>query len=514
MRRNEAEPDRAGVYDRELARGTVVNAAGALAGLTQPIFLLVAARLYSPELVGVYLIVLSLFDVAAALAHSGFLNAVTVFASARLEGPGAPDAGGQSAQHGTVTAPSAVVGLGFAGSIICSAALAVAAWIVAPFTASWLLPSTPGSVLALAIMAAALIPAAVTQVAMAATKARMRMEYQAVLVGAVRPLLMLSLAIVGWAFDAGLLGLVLSHFAAHLVVAGLSLVALARQFRLGPILAAAVRPRWDRDFMQYVVPSSLDVTLSRYATSIDVVMLAAFGFDAIAIARYAIASLLTRNLRTVRLILSTALAPVASRYFQVSNRAALEETYARLTRWAATMLVPVVVVGAILRDDVLALFHPSYAGESLFVVLLLVAPLMNGTLGLAGNMLSYARRSGLVLANSVLIAVLNTILNVLLIPRAGVLGAAIATAAATTTVVSLQVLELNRLEGVRLLVREIWQPFVGLLVLAATVGLFWDPVTLSGPGRAGLALAVAVSFPLLMLAFGHPEVRRLAKPAS
>jgi O-antigen/teichoic acid export membrane protein len=115
-------------------------------------------------------------------------------------------------------------------------------------------------------------------------------------------------------------------------------------------------------------------------------------------------------------------------------------------------------------------------------------------LGLAGNLVTYAGRSGWTLTNSALIAVLNTGFCTLLIPRYGLLGAALATALATTLVSSLQMIELRWLEGVAIRVRAVYKPHVGLFVVALAVAALWDPADLPG-----LPLRIATAFGLIGL---------------
>src|ERR1041384_1920267 len=103
------------------------------------------------------------------------------------------------------------------------------------------------------------------------------------------------------------------------------------------------------------------------------------------------------------------------------------------------------------------------------MVLLLVPPFVSCAFGLAGNLVTYAGRSGWTLTNSILIALLNTGLCTLLIPRYGLLGAALATALARTLISTLQMVELWFLEGVMIRLRAVYKPHVGLLVVALVV---------------------------------------------
>src|SRR6185436_9171650 len=128
----------------------------------------------------------------------------------------------------------------------------------------------------------------------------------------------------------------------------------------------------------------------------------------------------------------------------------------------------------------LRIVSKTYTHGATFMVLLLVPSFMSCAFGLAGNLVTYAGRSGWTLTNSALIAVLNTGLCTLLIPQHGLVGAALATAVAMFLVSVLQMIELRWLEGVMIRLRAVYKPHVGLLVVAIAIAALWDPANLAG----------------------------------
>jgi O-antigen/teichoic acid export membrane protein len=490
-------------YDRQLVRGTLVNVAGTIARLTQPVFLIVVTWLYGPEVMGVFLLALAFYDVLSGVVHAGFLNAVTVLASHHVEGA-AEDAREAARLY-------RVLGNGFAWSAGASVVVALVSHAVGPALAARFLPEQRDLFPALHLMLWSLVPAAVAQLALAATKARMRMEYDAAVNGLARPLLALACAAVAWALHGGLVALMWANLAGWCLVAGVALWAYGRCFDGARTVAAVLRPGRYEGMLRYALPQAVDATLMRYVMRVDMMMLAAFGAAPGLIAAYGTASLLTSNLRQIRLVFSTAFAPVAARYHSAGDHESLQRSLAMLSRWTTTLVAPVVLVAAVLRDDLLGLFDRSYAGDTLYVVVLLVAPLVNCALGLAWNVILYVQRAGLSLVNTVLMAALNTALNVVLIPRHGLIGAAVAGAVATVFVSLLQIAELRVLERIRLGPRELWQPLAGLVAGALPIALWWDPAQLPPAGRAALAAASFLLFVTVSLATGHPELRALLR---
>ncbi|MGB8222841.1 MAG: polysaccharide biosynthesis C-terminal domain-containing protein, partial [Polyangiales bacterium] len=110
---------------------------------------------------------------------------------------------------------------------------------------------------------------------------------------------------------------------------------------------------------------------------------------------------------------------------------------------------------------------------------------------------------------------LNTMLNLLWIPRYGLMGAACATAVSASVVGILTLIELRVLENITIRIRDAWMPYAGAALGAAILGLFWDPADFGGPGaRLLLALAVLVAYGAGLWVSGHPEVRAWVRRAA
>jgi len=127
------------------------------------------------------------------------------------------------------------------------------------------------------------------------------------------------------------------------------------------------------------------------------------------------------------------------------------------------------------------------------VWLLSVGPLMSTHFGLAGNLLLMTGHSRLLLLNSLGSLALNVLLNLLLIPRIGITGAAIATAVSNLTISSLQIYEMKHLEGYSF---SIWlyHRVLIFMVVAAPILLFALHSTL--PVRIGICATLLVTLGL------------------
>jgi O-antigen/teichoic acid export membrane protein len=257
------------------------------------------------------------------------------------------------------------------------------------------------------------------------------------------------------------------------------------------------------------------MTFAKYLTRLDVMMLGALGHSDFELGLFGAAAMITTNIREVKLIFSGALGPVVARHHALGDTRALEAVLGRVTRWSTTIAVPVVLLVAVLRTDLLRVVDASYAeADNAFMLLLLIPPLLSCAFGLAGNCIVYTGHSLYNLLNSVTVALFNTAFNYLLIPRFGLIGAALATAVASTLITVLQLIELRALEHVSLRAAAIYKPLVGLLVASAALWAAWDPALLSPTTRAAFAVGLLLLFGALMLLLRHEELTALLRRRS
>lgn len=186
--------------------------------------------------------------------------------------------------------------------------------------------------------------------------------------------------------------------------------------------------RWLRSALPFMLISGMYVLNART----DVVMLGALaGTDAVGL--YTPAARGAELISFVLLAVNTALAPTLARLFAGGKRDQLEATAARSTRLITLSTLPLALGMVLLGGPFLHLFGPEFVGAYTALVILSVGQLINaatGTVGTLLNMTGYERDTALAVGSS---AVLNIVLNALLIPRFGIEGAATATALSTLT---------------------------------------------------------------------------------
>lgn len=497
-------------YGRALLKGTLVNTLGLLAKLLYPLLIFVLTRLFGAELMGHYFIGLAIIEIGTGAVTAGWAMAATVRVSPYAE-TSSMDADSSSRMNLTV-------GRALTYSLATATLFGLLVQIFAPWVIHNYFTKHIALLPGIYFVGWAMVPTAFANIIGAASKAHLTMVWDAALGGA-RPLLLLLTSVGAYLLGGGLTELLASYFISMVLLALMSLVPFVRYFDWREVLRN-VRPVWDSSIIHFAVPHALTHTLTLYITRLDTILLGALGVASADLAWYATASYLTSNLQQLRIVFSTALAPVVARHHHRHEREALGTLLTRTTRWVTSLLPVFALAIIILRRDILALVDPSYAREGdLFILVLLVPASVSCAFGLAGNFITYTGHTRVTLMNGVLIGVLNTGLNLLWIPRYGLMGAASATALSATIVGTLQLLELRWLEKVRIRPRDAWMPYAAAAVSVGALGLVWDPAAFGSIGlRLGLVLGVLIVYGAALWMFGHPELRgwtaRKARPAA
>jgi O-antigen/teichoic acid export membrane protein len=238
-------------------------------------------------------------------------------------------------------------------------------------------------------------------------------------------------------------------------------------------LGRAIRTfRPSREMIFFALPQNLNRTLERFITNIDVVMLGLFGYSAAAVGLYGAGSLIVREIRHVKLVFSSSFAPHIVQLYFGRHHTELSRAFSQTTRWITTWSIPLLIAVALLRNDLLQVVHPDFGGEdTAFMLVLLVIPYLQSSVGLAGNIVVMTGHSGLNLFNSVTAAVLNILLNLWWIPVLGPVGAALASAVAALAIATLSTSQMVFVVRARPLVREMIGPHLagiaGLVVIGA-----------------------------------------------
>jgi O-antigen/teichoic acid export membrane protein len=182
-------------------------------------------------------------------------------------------------------------------------------------------------------------------------------------------------------------------------------------------------------FWAFTAPRALAGVAQIILQRLDIVLVAVISGPAQA-AVYAAATrfLVAGQLANAALI--QAAQPQLSHLFGIGDRAAAGAVYQATTAWLIVLTWPLYLLSALFGPQLLAVFGRSYQDGATVVVILALAMLLATACGQVDLVLTMTGRSRWSLFNGLLAVLVNVAVDVALIPRAGITGAAIGWAAA------------------------------------------------------------------------------------
>ncbi|HEY4187270.1 MAG TPA: polysaccharide biosynthesis C-terminal domain-containing protein [Polyangia bacterium] len=326
--------------------------------------------------------------------------------------------------------------------------------------------------------------------------------------GVAEPSLLLLAGLLAAVAGRSLAHLTLAHVAATAATFTLALFVVGSLFGRGEI-ARGLRAPMLPGFVRFSLPLGAAELLNAVLQRADIVLLTIFmGPNATGV--YAASEFITRVISNTRYVFDSIAATVFSEALHLGQKARLQQNLALMTRWVATVAAPITVTVIILRLDLLALYGPDFRDGAPALCILALGHFVNASLGLCGWILVTSGRSRMILLNNIAGASINVVAGLLLIPRFGMVGTAIASLGSVALVALTGVVEVWLTEQVFPFDLSI------LKTLVAAAGMFAVESLLSRhlPGRAarvtlvigGGLVAYAAALGMLGLA---PEDRRL-----
>jgi O-antigen/teichoic acid export membrane protein len=169
--------------------------------------------------------------------------------------------------------------------------------------------------------------------------------------------------------------------------------------------------------------------------------------------------------------------PVFSELEAAGNLSRMHDVYNSVTEWAALLVLPVYLAMMFGPDAILTtVFKDTYAPGAVPLMLVASGFFVHVLSGSCGDALIALGRTRLVLAGNLGAGVLNVLLNIVLIPRAGITGAAAASAGTYALFNLFYLFWLNRQTGILPFSRSFLTPLFGGTVVAGGVWVVVDAV--------------------------------------
>ncbi|WP_135536955.1 flippase [Halostella pelagica] len=221
-----------------------------------------------------------------------------------------------------------------------------------------------------------------------------------------------------------------------------------------------------REMLTFSAPLVLSTLLTLLLTKADTVMLGFFR-SSHQVALYSAAYPLANGLPVILASFGFLYLPLASRLDVDDKTQEINEIYKVTTKWIFIVTFPLFVTFVAFPSDMLTLvFGEEYAQASLALIILSSGFFVQAAYGRSLDTLSALGYTNYILLANVFAFTLNIVLNLLLIPMYGFLGAAIASAASYTLLNVVQYVVLRGLFGISPFSKWVQRTF---LVLPLTV---------------------------------------------
>lgn len=415
---------------RNMARGGGLNLVGAAINQLS-LFAITAllAVVLGKDAVGRYAASYAVLSILGLLSLVGFRSALTRYVAVYLADKDA------ARVRGTVRLG---MGISFGSSLVLAALLALLAQPIAT------LMNDPALEECLQLVALTLPAATLSDSALSGTQG-WRTQRPFTYIGRIfEPGLRLVLTAVAIWTGLGLIGALWALVIAAWLAAGLALWSLRRRVRTvdqqQPIMPV-------REIFSFSMISWVSALASTGLIWADTLILSALT-DAGEVGVYSVATRIVSLAVFVMAPINAAFAPQIAHLHHLGQLGELQRSYRSATTWIVRLALPAFVMLLVLPSQMLHLFGKEFAAGAAVTVILGVGQLFNAATGPCGTVLNMSGRVKINMMDNIAVLILNLGLNFILIPRMGIIGAAIAWSVSLASVNAVRVWQVWHIMGV------------------------------------------------------------------
>ena len=215
----------------------------------------------------------------------------------------------------------------------------------------------------------------------------------------------------------------------------------------------------DKDLFKFSFPLMFVAILQTLMHWMDILMLGYFT-DPLSVGIYHPAARTAGLLQAILLSFMSIYAPMISQMHAKNNLIAMSSLYKLISRWLITFSIPIAIIFISFPSKIMFLFGPEYISSSSILIVLTIATFIQTVLGGAGPLLSMTGYTHIVFWNSIVVFILNIILNIILIPKYGIIGAAWATLISLLILGILRIIEVKKILGLSIYSYKILKPIL------------------------------------------------------
>ncbi len=130
-----------------------------------------------------------------------------------------------------------------------------------------------------------------------------------------------------------------------------------------------------------------------------------------------------------------------SKYYANKDIVGMHHIYKLVTRWILTLVIPVLILIILFSTKIMLLFGADFLQSSKALITLSIGTSIFAILGVSSTVLVVSGYQKLNLINALCATILNICLNIILIPKYGIIGAAWATLSSMTFIALARLIE-------------------------------------------------------------------------
>lgn len=270
------------------------------------------------------------------------------------------------------------------------------------------------------------------------TQAFKHMEYEVYSVNIAFNISKLIISIVFLLFGLGVVGVLIAHNIGLAITVGMLFYFVHLLFPINRPVNQAKRDY--KEMFGFSFPVYLTRVLSRFSGSLESMILglmglvSGIGIYTTALRISGVGGVFHRSLQKIAM-------PMISDLYNRREIEQLRRFYRTTTKWDLTFNLPIFLTMIFFTVPILSLFGEEFTEGRTGLTILAFAALFNAGTGVCGAMITMTGHSRLTFVNSVINLGLNLILDILLIPRWGIVGAALAFTISDITINTLRTVQ-------------------------------------------------------------------------
>ncbi len=198
----------------------------------------------------------------------------------------------------------------------------------------------------------------------------------------------------------------------------------------------------DSQILKFSMPLMLIAIIGTFMHWMDITMLGYFT-NAKVVGLYHPAVRTAGLMKTVLLAFLSIFSPMMARMYNKGLVDEYSRLYRMVVRWITTVSLPISMLLIFFPTKFMLLFGGEYLPASDVLIILTVSTFILSVVGASGAALTMTNHPKMNLWNSIIALAVNFILNIFLIPRYGIMGAAVATFSASVILAFLRIIEVQ-----------------------------------------------------------------------